>query len=76
MSGRFLGSTGPFQIPGSVFGQITGLDISIQTAFRVNPEGYMTVNVVNCLSHVRTSQFILSPEGPLSGIVKIFEVFF
>lgn len=74
MSGRFLGVSGPFQIPGAVFGDITGLDISIQTAFRATNEGYMAVNVANCLSRVQHSQFILSPEGPLSGIVKIFEV--
>lgn len=34
----------------------------------------MSVNVVNCTTFIQQSNFVLSPEGPLSTIVKTFEV--
>lgn len=74
LSGRFLGVAGPFNVPGSVHGQISNLGMSLLTSFRSTSNGLISVNVENCASNVQYSQFTLNPEGPLSAIVKMFEV--
>ncbi|KAI6218366.1 LBP / BPI / CETP family protein [Aphelenchoides fujianensis] len=74
LTGRFLGVSGPFQVPGTVNGQMSGMSVALTTAFRATPDGTMAVNVVNCSTVILQSNFILSPEGPLSAILKTFEV--
>uniref|UniRef100_A0A915CW00 Lipid-binding serum glycoprotein N-terminal domain-containing protein n=1 Tax=Ditylenchus dipsaci TaxID=166011 RepID=A0A915CW00_9BILA len=74
IGGRFLGETGPFQVPGRVQGQLSGMRISLTTSFRATPDGLMAVNVANCSTTLRHSQFTLYPEGPLGPVVKTFEI--
>ncbi|TMS39191.1 hypothetical protein L596_005756 [Steinernema carpocapsae] len=74
LKGRFLGTTPLFTVPGVVHGDVRQMTIALTTSFRTTPEGHMAVNVVNCTTIIGYSQFTLSPEGPLSTIVKTFEV--
>ncbi|KAI1715687.1 bactericidal permeability-increasing protein [Ditylenchus destructor] len=75
LAGRFLGVSGPFQVAGRVNGQLTGLRIGLTTSFRTTPhDGLMAVNVVNCSTSLQQSHFNLDPEGPLSAVVKAFEL--
>jgi hypothetical protein len=76
LTGRFLGVSGLFQVPGEVNGQLLGMSIALTTSFQTTPDGTMQVNVVNCTTVIQQSQFVLSPEGPLSTIVKTFEARF
>jgi hypothetical protein len=76
LTGRFLGVSGPFQVPGEVNGQMLGMSVSLTTSFQATPDGTMAVNVVNCSTVIQQSNFVLSPEGPLSTIVKTFELGF
>jgi hypothetical protein len=52
------------------------MSVALTTAFQATPDGTMQVNVVNCTTVIQQSNFVLSPEGPLSTIVKTFEVGF
>jgi hypothetical protein len=74
LTGRFLGVSGLFEVPGGVSGQLVGMSLSLTTSFRAAPDGTMTVNVVNCSTVIQQSNFVLAPEGPLSTLVKTFEV--
>uniref|UniRef100_A0A1I8AFI1 BPI2 domain-containing protein n=1 Tax=Steinernema glaseri TaxID=37863 RepID=A0A1I8AFI1_9BILA len=74
LTGRFLGTTPLFTVPGIVHGDIRQMTIALTTNFHTTQEGLMAVNVVNCSTVIGYSQFTLNPEGPLSAIVKTFEL--
>lgn len=61
-------------MPGKVRGQLLGMSVALSTSFRATADGLMAVNVVNCSTVIQQSQFVLDPEGPLSTVVKTFEV--
>ncbi|KAI6175334.1 LBP / BPI / CETP family protein [Aphelenchoides bicaudatus] len=74
LAGRFLGVAGLLQVSGGVSGQLLGMSVGLTTSFQATPDGTMQVTVVNCTTVIQQSNFVLSPEGPLSTIVKTFEV--
>ncbi|KAI6181005.1 LBP / BPI / CETP family protein [Aphelenchoides besseyi] len=76
LAGRFLGvsDSGLFSVPGQMNAQLSGMSVSLTTSFRVTPDGTMAVNVINCTTLIQQSNFVLSPEGPLSTLVKAFEI--
>jgi hypothetical protein len=76
LNGRFLGVSGPFEVPGEVNGQLLGMSVSLTTSFQATQDGTMSVNVANCSTFIQQSNFVLNPEGPLSALVKAFEVDF
>uniref|UniRef100_A0A914KHL3 Lipid-binding serum glycoprotein C-terminal domain-containing protein n=1 Tax=Meloidogyne incognita TaxID=6306 RepID=A0A914KHL3_MELIC len=74
LSGRFHGDAGPLlQIPGTVFGQLQGLNVEMATQLRAI-DGLISVSVTHCRTNLRFSQFTINPEGLLGPILKIFEV--
>uniref|UniRef100_A0A1I8BFQ5 BPI2 domain-containing protein n=1 Tax=Meloidogyne hapla TaxID=6305 RepID=A0A1I8BFQ5_MELHA len=73
LSGRFHGDAGPLlQIPGTVFGQLQGLNVEMATQLRA-VDGSISVSVAHCRTNLRFSQFTINPEGLLGPILKIFE---
>ncbi|KAK0399766.1 hypothetical protein QR680_003204 [Steinernema hermaphroditum] len=74
LTGRFLGTTALFTVPGIVHGDIRQMTLALTTNFHATQEGLMAVNVVNCSTVIGYSQFTLNPEGPLSAVVKSFEL--